>query len=374
MPCVARVLIVGGGISGMSLAICLRQANIVADIAEANATWGTYGAGISLTGPSLRALKKLGVLDRVEREGFCSDGAKFCDSAGNVVFATPTMRMLGEDIPNSGGIMRPVLHAILADTTRASGAGVHLGLTVRNLRNTEKGVDVNFSDGSRATYDLVVGADGINSSVRAMIFPSAASPRFTGQGCWRAVAPRPPEVDRTHLFLGGRVKAGVNPVSQTEMYMFVLQHVPDNPRLPDVDLHELLAPLLLDFGGIIAGVRNQLGPQSRIVYRPLEKLLLPPPWHVGRILLIGDAAHATTPHLASGAGIGMEDAIVLAEILDEETQVETALARFITRRFERCRLVVENSALLGDLEMHEAPIERQTAVSRESAAALALAY
>src|SRR5262245_44300760 len=374
MSCVERVLIVGGGVSAMSLAICLRQAGIATDIAEINSTWGTYGAGISLTGPALRALKRLGVLDRVAREGFCSDGARFCDRSGKVVFATPTVRSLGDDIPNSGGIMRPVLHAILAQATRALGTDVRLGLTVNGLQNAARGVVVACSDGSQATYDLVVVADGIGSAVRAMIFPDAAAPKFTGQGCWRAVAPRPPAIDRTHLFLGGPVKVGFNPVSQSEMYMFVLQHVPDNPRMPEHELHHMLASLLEGFGGPVADVRDQLGSHSRIVYRPLEKLLLPPPWYCGRVALIGDAAHATTPHLAAGAGIGMEDAIVLTEALTEHASVEQVLSRFMTRRFDRCRLVVENSALIGELEMQAAPIDQQTAVSRETAAALALPY
>ena len=149
MRCVDRVLVVGGGISGMSLAICLRQAGIAADIVEINSTWGTYGAGISLTGPSLRALKRLGVLDRVEREGFCSDGAKFCDRSGKIIFATPTVRSLGDDIPNSGGIMRPVLHAILVEATRLHAASMCVwpnGREVAKRRPRRRG---DLSDGSR---------------------------------------------------------------------------------------------------------------------------------------------------------------------------------------------------------------------------------
>ena len=322
--------------------------------------------------PGVARLEASAVLNRVEREGFCSDGAKFCDRSGKVVFATPAERALGSDIPNSGAIMRPVLHAILREQTLASGAGVRLDTTVKALRSGATGVDATFSDGTQTTYDLVVGADGIGSHVRSMIFPDAPVPKFTGQGCWRAVAPRQPEIDGPHLFLGGTVKAGLNPVSQAEMYMFVLQHVPDNPRLPDSNLHTMLALLLAEFGGAVARVRDELGPHSRIVYRPLETLLLPPPWYDGRIVLIGDAAHATTPHLASGAAIGFEDAIVLAEELVAAERVEEALSNFMDRRFERCRLVVENSAMLGELEMKAAPIEQQAALSRQSAASLAL--
>jgi 2-polyprenyl-6-methoxyphenol hydroxylase-like FAD-dependent oxidoreductase len=98
---------------------------------------------------------------------------------------------------------------------------------------------------------------------------------------------------------------------------------------------------------------------------------LPAPWYKDRCVLIGDAAHATTPHLASGAAIGVEDAIVLAEELGVNQGIDAALARFMTRRFERCRLVVENSARLGELEMAAAPVEQQTALSWESSVALA---
>jgi 2-polyprenyl-6-methoxyphenol hydroxylase-like FAD-dependent oxidoreductase len=374
MPGVEQVLIVGGGLSGMSLAICLRQAGVAAEIVDTNPTWGTYGAGISLTAPALRALNQLGVLDQIEREGFCSDGTTVCDQNGRTLFAAPTHRILGGGIPNAGGIMRPVLHRILARRTTSAGTNVRLGVTVSRFTQTGDGVNVTFSDGSMGRYDLVVGADGVNSDMRKRIFPHAAAPKFTGQGCWRAVAPRPSEIGGTHVYLGGPVKVGVNPVSRTEIYMFVLQHVPDNPWIPETELHKPLARLLESFGGTVAKVRDGLGPQSRVVYRPLEKLLLPAPWHLGRVVLIGDAAHATTPHLAAGAGIGFEDALVLAEEVSGNGDIETALARFTRRRFERCRMVVENSALLGELEMQAAPIERQAALSRESAAALALPY
>jgi 2-polyprenyl-6-methoxyphenol hydroxylase-like FAD-dependent oxidoreductase len=105
------------------------------------------------------------------------------------------------------------------------------------------------------------------------------------------------------------------------------------------------------FGGAVPGVRESIVDPAQINYRPLEWLLLPKPWYNGRVVLIGDAAHATTPHMASGAGIAAEDGLVLAEELQRHESVTDALHAFMERRFERARLVVENSVMIGDMEM-----------------------
>ena len=98
-------------------------------------------------------------------------------------------------------------------------------------------------------------------------------------------------------------------------------------------------------------VKSNLSESSHIVYRPLEALLLPRPWSKEHIVLIGDAVHATTPHLASGACIGIEDAIVLAEELARAATSSRAWNAFEARRWERCRMVVENSVRLGEIEI-----------------------
>jgi 2-polyprenyl-6-methoxyphenol hydroxylase-like FAD-dependent oxidoreductase len=370
MTSVNRVLIVGGGIAGMSLAIALARSGIASEIVEADPDWRIYGAGITITGPTLRAFHRLGLLERIEAEGYCYNQTRICDTDGRVIVPSRVSgRPLGAHIPNGGGIMRPVLHRILSDATRACGATVRLGVTVKAIRQDGAGVSATLADGTDCTADLLVGADGIHSSVRAMLFPDAPQPVLTGQGCWRAVLPRPPEVDGSHVFVGA-AKAGIVPVSQAEMYLFLLQHVPDNPRMPEERFPELLAAQLRNFGGTLGAIREGLGPSSRINYRPLEKVLQPRPWHRGRTILVGDAAHATTPHLASGAGLAVEDALLLAEFLASGIAVEDALDRFTGRRYERCRMVVENSVRLGELEMRHAPGEEQAALQRESMLAL----
>jgi 2-polyprenyl-6-methoxyphenol hydroxylase-like FAD-dependent oxidoreductase len=109
--------------------------------------------------------------------------------------------------------------------------------------------------------------------------------------------------------------------------------------------------LLQDFGGHIGEVRETITDPSRIVYRPVESMIMPKPWHKGRVVLIGDAVHTAPPQLASGAAVAIEDAIVLAEMLSSGIgAVADILTRFVDRRFERCRIVVENSYQLGEWE------------------------
>ncbi len=371
MNCVERVLIVGGGVAGMALAISLQRAGIAAEIAEIDRDWRVYGAGITLTGPALRALDRLGLLAQVAQDAFCYDATRICDAQGRVILASRVSgRPLGSNIPNGGGILRPALHRILSATTRAAGATVRLGVGMDDIAQTGDAVAVTLTDGTTSTYDLLVGADGIHSRVRDILVPDAAKPVFTGQGCWRAVVPRPAEIDCGHVYVGGPVKAGVTPVSKNEMYLFLLQPAPGNPRMPEQSWPGLLAEQLRGFGGVLGTIRDGLNAATPINYRPLESLLLPPPWHRGRAILIGDAAHATTPHLASGAALALEDALVLAELLSSEVTFDVAFAQFMARRYERCRMVVENSRRLGEMEMAGAPAAEQAELSRISALAL----
>lgn len=347
---IGRALIVGGGVGGMTAAISLKRIGVEVDLIDADPQWRVYGAGISVTGISLRAFDHLGILDQVRARGHVGAGMRGRTVAGQIVMEPPVPEN-PEPVQQGGGIMRPVLHEILSSTVRGEGISVRLGLKVETITQDAASADVTFSDGSRDRYDLVVGADGIYSQIRSMIFPDAPKPRFTGQGCFRVVAKRPPEVDRAEMYFGGPVKLGINPVSRDEMYMFILEHVPDNPFFQESELVEHVRALMAPFGGAVPAVRESITDPAQVNYRPLEWILLPKPWYNGRVVLIGDAVHATTPHMASGAGLAAEDGLVLAEELRSRKSVSEALHAFTERRFERARLVVENSVMIGDLEM-----------------------
>jgi 2-polyprenyl-6-methoxyphenol hydroxylase-like FAD-dependent oxidoreductase len=369
---VNKVLIIGGGFSGMAAAIELRKQGIEVDLVEIDPGWRSYGAGISMGGASMRVLRQLGVIDAFLAEGAASDGVEILIPTGQKVAELPTPRIAGPDVPGNGAIMRPVLARILADATRKSGARVRLGCTFTSIRQDDGGVDVKFTDGASARYDLVIGADGLYSKVRDAVFPDAPKPQYTGQGVWRAVLPRLPEVNGTMMWMGPKIKPGLNPVSQDEMYLFVTEDRATNDFLDPAGFLPHLKALLAPFPApLLQAVREQLNENSQIIYRPLESMLMPSPWYKRRVVLIGDTVHATTPHMASGACIGIEDAIVLAEEIAGAGSVDQALDRYLARRWSRCRMVVQNSGRLGEIEIAGGDKEEHGRIMRETLMALA---
>jgi 2-polyprenyl-6-methoxyphenol hydroxylase-like FAD-dependent oxidoreductase len=218
----------------------------------------------------------------------------------------------------------------------------------------------------------VIGADGLYSKVRETLFPDAPKPRYSGQGVWRAVLPRLEGVNGTMMWMGPKVKTGLNPVSRDEMYLFVTEDRPENDFIDPSTFVDALKGLLARFPApLMQQVRELLGPDSQVIYRPLENLLVPAPWYRGRVVLIGDTVHATTPHMASGACIGIEDAIVLAEEIGKAAGVAAALEGYQARRWERCRMVVQNSGRLGEIEIAGGDKEEHASIMRETLMALA---
>ncbi|MBN9084433.1 MAG: monooxygenase [Rhizobiales bacterium 62-17] len=357
MPAISSALIIGGGIAGMSAAICLREIGVDVHLIDIDPEWKVYGAGITITGPTLRVMKRLGILDSILKDGFVADGVLALDPQGGLIAEIET-GVDDNEIPGAGGILRPALHRILRDRLMALAPEVSLGVQAKSISPGSPKV-VQFSDGASGIYDLVIGADGIFSTTRTTLFGDALAPQYVGQVCWRLMTIKHKQINRRTYFLGGPCKVGMNPVSADLMYMFLLEPMTAFQRLPDALLHVRLAELMGPFGGPIADARAELGPNSNIVARPLETIFLPSPWYRDGTLLIGDAAHATTPQLASGAGMAMEDGVVLAECIAQARTLDEAFATFMARRWARCALVVNSSLKLGELERSGAsPIDQ----------------
>jgi 2-polyprenyl-6-methoxyphenol hydroxylase-like FAD-dependent oxidoreductase len=371
---VRKVLVVGGGVGGMAAALRLRSIGADVDLVDIDPQWGVYGTGITLSVLTLRALGDLGFARDLMAEGNCYDGFMLCAEDGTILKEMQSPRLFSPDVPAEGGVLRPVLHAMMKTRVLESGTNVRTGVTINDLATCQDGVDATFTDGSSGRYDLVVGADGLFSAVRERIFPDAPKPRFTGQACWRALFDIPDGWTCGRMFLGKTVKLGFTLCSPTQMYLYLLEHVPGNPWRDKAAMPGLLRALMADFGGEAARLRDSITDDTPIIYRPLETILLTDTWSCGRIVLIGDAAHATTPHLGSGAGAAVEDAIVLAEELATASSVEEALIRFNRRRIPRASVVVNNSLRIGELEMQGGSMQEQAALIGASMQAIAEPY
>ncbi len=343
-----RVLIVGGGIGGLTLAVALGRQGLQAEVIELKTENTVQGVGIIQPGNALRALRTIGLMDTCLADGFQIDQYVMYEANGEFIAGMQLMRIAGTDIPAVNGLPRTTLHRILTDAAEAAGARIRLGLTVSSIRSHDDRADVVLSDGSKETYDLVVGADGIRSHVRQMVFGREFDPQFTGHGVWRFTVQRTPDVTHQIMLYGVGIKAGVMPVSHDQMYLLLVTNEPDNPRMAPERLADLLRDRLQPFTApVVTAIRDQIDDPSKVIYGPIEEVILPPPWHRGRVLLIGDAAHASGPHVSQGATMAIEDAIVLAELVGKDLPGETVLTQFMARRYERCKFVQDVSRQVG---------------------------
>jgi 2-polyprenyl-6-methoxyphenol hydroxylase-like FAD-dependent oxidoreductase len=336
-----NVLVIGGGIGGLSAAIALSRAGHAVTVIERDPEWSVYGVGIIQQANVVRAMDQLGVLDAFLEAACGFDAVEIYIPDGTRVARIPAPSLVPGK-PANVGIGRRALQKVLGDCAKALGAEIRLGVTATGFDDDGKGVAVRFSDGSTQRFDLVVGADGVYSQTREAILPDAAAPEFTGQGVWRYNFPRPANLDALHVY-NGPIGVGLVPMSAEQMYLFATSPEPGNPHYPREGLAAAMRSKLANTAPQIQALAEQITDDAGVVYRPLEGLMVEGPWHAGRVVLLGDAVHATTPHLGQGAGMAIEDALVLAEEIGRHDDPEAAFTAYRDRRFERCRYIVEKS-------------------------------
>lgn len=347
------VLIIGGGIGGLTSAIALGQRGFQTEVIEKDPEWSVYGVGIIQQANVVRAVAEIGILDDYIEAGFGFNFVEVYKPDGDMAARIPVQPLV-EGYPANVGIGRPALHKVLGDRAIAAGANVRLGVTANEIHDDGNKVTVSFSDETTGEYDLVIGADGLYSKTRAMVMPDAAGPEFVGQSVWRYNFKRPDDLDALRAY-EGPTGVGLVPLSNDVMYMYVTTPEPGNPRYEHDDLAKALREKLASAPPGIVEYVDQITDNDGVVYRPLEVQLIEGDWFTGNVIIIGDAAHATTPHLGQGAGMAIEDSIVLAEELEKAETVADAFRSFQTRRFERCKYIVDASLAICRSQLGEGP-------------------
>lgn len=359
-----KCLIVGGGIAGLCAAKSLRDVGCEVDLIEVNATWTVYGVGIIQQSNVVRAMAQLGLLEEYLGVSAPFDEVRLFEADGQHKATIPQPRLAGPDYPASLGVSRLALHNVLLEAARSRGANIRMSVTVDSFEEGTEALSVTFSDGTKGSYDLLVGCDGAHSHIRTLLLGDGQKPRLTGQSVWRYSFPRPKDSNYVGVYYGPRGNAGVVPMSQTQSYLFVTTKEPPHSRVRHEELAERMRERLSDFGGPVAEIRETITDNDGVVYRPLETIFCEE-WNRGRVLLIGDAVHTMTPHLGQGAGMAIEDAVVLGQELSRPRPLAEQISSFLARRVERCRKVTHLSVQTGEWEIENSHHSERFAMVRE---------
>jgi 2-polyprenyl-6-methoxyphenol hydroxylase-like FAD-dependent oxidoreductase len=352
------VVVIGGGIGGLSAAVALANVGLDVTVAEQQSDLhaSVYGVGIIQPVNALRALDVIGCAQACLASGYPTAAwSQLRDVEGNLLRETPGATIPGSNLPPMNGLTRPALHRILTDRALEVGVKIEYGRRFVELHDRPTGVEAVYEDGGTHLSDIIVGADGVNSKVRRHVLGPDVGPQYIGQSAFRLNLPREPEIDRIVLQKGPKGMAGFVPIGPDLAYLFYNSTWDPHVRLEQADMAATLRECLAPFGGLAGRVRdNYINDSSVIVFRPEEWLIAPRPWHSGRVVLIGDAVHAITPHMGQGAAQAIEDGVVLADCLRAADDFDDAFTAYADRRYDRCKLVVESSVAVGRWEMDPA--------------------
>ena len=358
-----RILIIGAGIGGLTAAIALGKRGFNTEMIEKDPNWTVYGVGIIQQSNVVRAMHALGILEDYLDAGFGFDQVDVYSPAGDHLASVPSLKLV-QEYPANVGISRRALQKVLGDRAKQAGTVIRLGVTAVAISDRDDRVEVQFSDGSQGEYDIVIGADGMYSATRTQLFADAPVPQFTGQGVWRYNFPRREDITSLHVY-AGPIGMGFVPISKDLMYLYMTTPEPGNPHYDRNDLAAVMRGKLDGAPPAVAAYAKQITDNDAVVYRPLEWIFVEDAWYKGRVVLLGDAVHATTPHLGQGAGMAIEDAMVLAEELANQTDLQPAFQAYRQRRFERCRYIVEKSREIGESQLGLRPPADQAAATAE---------
>lgn len=347
-----KALIIGGGIGGLAAAIALRRAGIEAIVYEGSIALREIGAGLTLWRNAVRAAEKLGLSNELAAIGMPMNEGGVRSWRGDVLSNTFV------DRDESNGVQATVVHRaeLLAMLSAALDEGmVHVQTKCVGFKQDNAGVWAQFADGSEAAGDVLVGADGIHSVIRAQLF-GKEKPRYSGYTGWRGIAQLEYEhipAAATESWGAGR-RFGLAPLNQGRVFWYATLNVPEGTGDSAIGRKERLLALFGDWHKPIRMVIEataELAILHNDIYdrKPLHH------WTRGRVTLLGDAAHPMTPNLGQGACQALEDAVVLAQCLKQSGSVIAALQSYEKRRLSRTNAIVRLSRRIGQIGQVQNP-------------------
>ena len=341
-----HILIVGGGIAGLTLAAALTQKGHSAEIIERTPAWQPVGAGIMLQANAVAVLSALGMGEPLAQRGFPLQKLAITDINGRVL-TDLNMQAVEADFGPSYSIHRATLHKILLEACRD--VPIRLGESVHEIRQSAEKVHVQFSSGKTGDYALVVGADGLHSQVRALAFtPAQNKLRYSGYTCWRYLADNMQGRTTAMEMWGRGARVGIVPISEEKLYIFLVKNAPANQSDPIHGRQTAVAAQFADFAQPAQDVLGSLSAEIPLMRHDLTEIATPV-WSTGRIALVGDAAHAMTPNMGQGAAQAIEGALALAIALEQTNSIPAALALYRQLHADRVKTIHARSRQLGKM-------------------------
>lgn len=364
-----HAVIIGAGIAGPTMALFLKKAGITAAIYEAYGNLSDIGGPLNIAPNGMHILHALGLAQKVMDHGAVIDTNTFLNAKGKRIasFVNADVRKFGFATVS---IPRAVLHGILVDAAVEQGIPIHYGKKLKNIHDREgQPVIAAFEDGTTAEGDLLIGADGINSSTRNIVLPESPSPEFTGVigigGFTDARAAEGSGVAPNVLYMSfgpgeffgfSRICPGDANAIGWWVNLPINREVPKE-EIRNVSLEKMKADLLIRFGGWHAPVEQIIRNTNTLMMHNIQDLHNVRQWHKGRVILIGDAAHAMAPHAGQGASTSMEDAMLLAKMLrDSQESYAQVFERFQHARQDRVNSIIEQARKYGTAKKILSPV------------------
>jgi 2-polyprenyl-6-methoxyphenol hydroxylase-like FAD-dependent oxidoreductase len=353
-PALKRAIVVGGGIGGLCAAIGLRRIGVEATVYESAVALERVGAGLTLWANAINALRQLGVADAVVARGAVVRRGAIRTARGRTLACSDTgehQRLFGEPTIalHRGDLQEELLAALPAD-------GIRLGMACTTVEQDPEGVTARFANGETDRADLLVGADGIRSVVRPHVLPLVAL-RYSGYSAWRGVAARSEVVaaGQTSESWGRGSRFGIVPINDREIYWFATANAPAGQSQSPVERKQFLERRFRGWHQPVA-LLIEATPAERILHNDIYDFPPLPGWAAGRVVLLGDAAHATTPNMGQGACMAIESSVVLARSLAGEETLDAALRRYQAERMPRTAWITTQSWKLGRAAQAEQPL------------------
>lgn len=337
MSSIQRIAIVGAGLAGLACAAAAAQAGVAVDVFAAQSIDEVETLHLDAVPNLVRSLDRLGILTQCQRLGFAYSRVRTTDANGRTIDTLPLARLAGDSKPAGLGLLYSDLAELLASAATQLGAQIHPHTRVVAV-DADSGL-VHLVNGSAAQADLVLLAGGIHTPLRQALFAHAPAVTRHDQQWWHVVLPRAPGLDHPTWAIGqSGHKLHVVPIGPTKAGLTLCT---DSTQAlgEQKQLAQAMLVALRGFSGWPAAWKEVLEQNPTLVLHDVRDALLPRPWHTGRVLAVGDCAHALVPHFGQGPAQALEDAVVLQELLAQSLSIAELTTRFTERRMARLEQV-----------------------------------